>query len=126
MSAGDVLIALGAGLFTGLVSSILGVGGALVIIPFMLIVFNSTQHVAEGTSLVVIVPTAIAGALAHARNGLVDTSTLKGLILGGIAGVLIGGFIALQTDGDVLRAIYTGFVFFLSYRFLKPQKVRAR
>ncbi len=55
-----------------------------------------------------------------------DTSTLKRLILGGIAGVLIGGFVALQTDGDVLRAIYTGFVFFLSYRFLKPQKARAR
>lgn len=115
-------IALVGGLFTGLLSSMLGVGGGLVVIPFMILVFGSSQHVAEGTSLVVIVPTALAGALMHARNGLVDGSVLRDLILAGIVGVFAGGLLALETDGEVLRTIYTIFVFFISFRFLRPKK----
>lgn len=126
MTGGEISLALAAGIFTGVVSSMLGVGGGLIVIPFMLLVFHAPQHVAEGTSLVVIIPTAIAGAAMHARNGLVESSLLRDLILGGVLGVIAGGLVALQTDGGVLRAIYTGFVFFISYRFLRPRKAEHR
>lgn len=120
----ELTITVAAGVLTGLLSSMLGVGGGLVVIPFMVIVLGADQHVAEGTSLVVIVPTAIAGALLHARNELVDTTLLRDLILGGILGVLLGGLLAIRTDGQILQAIYTAFVFFISYRFLRPRKVK--
>lgn len=126
MTGSEQAIALGAGIFTGLISSMLGVGGGLIVIPFMLIVLDSGQHVAEGTSLLVIIPTAIAGAVIHARNDLVDWTLLKTLIIGGLVGVVLGGLIAVNADGEVLKTIYTAFIFFISYRFLRARKVDSK
>lgn len=116
------LLTLTAGVVTGLLSSMLGVGGGLIVIPFMLLALDAPQHVAEGTSLAVIVPTAAVGAFFHARSGLVEKGLLSRLLIGGIPGVIAGGLIAIHMDGEVLRNVYTGFVFFMAYRFLKPKK----
>ena len=62
MSAFAIWLAAAAGLLTGLLSAIFGVGGGQIVIPFMVLVLGTSQHVAEGTSLLVIVPTSLGGA----------------------------------------------------------------
>ncbi|MGH2736650.1 MAG: TSUP family transporter, partial [Actinomycetota bacterium] len=55
----SVLVGIGiasAGLGVGLLSALFGVGGGLVMVPFMTLVLDESQHLAEGTSLLVIVP----------------------------------------------------------------------
>ncbi|MGH8573566.1 MAG: TSUP family transporter, partial [Gammaproteobacteria bacterium] len=61
----------GAGIGVGVFSALFGVGGGIIMVPFMTLVLDKGQHLAEGTSLLVIVPTAIVGALAHRRAGYI-------------------------------------------------------
>lgn len=94
------------GLATGLLSALLGVGGGVVMVPAMVLGFGFGQHLAEGTSLAVIIPTAIVGAWRHGRNGY--TRWRAGLTVGagGIAGGLLGGLLAQRLPADILQTAF--------------------
>ena len=66
MSWGDALAIVG-GLAAGLVSGTIGVGGGLLFVPIMTTGYRFTQHLAQGTSLAAIIPTASTHALIEAR-----------------------------------------------------------
>jgi uncharacterized membrane protein YfcA len=93
------------GAFTGVLSALFGVGGGLVMVPFMVLALGSDQHLAEGTSLLVIVPTAIVGVTAHARRGYVSFKHAALLATGGVGGSYLGATLALQVEDDILRVI---------------------
>ena len=87
----------GLGLLTGILSGLFGIGGGIVIVPVLIAVFGASDLVAKGTSLLVIIPTAITGTVANVRSGMVDVRS--GLAVGlaaaaasalgaGLAGVL--------------------------------------
>lgn len=111
------LVALTAvGLVTGLLSSVLGVGGGLILVPALVLGFGFSQHAAEGTSLAVIVPTALLGAVRHTRRGYTHWRT--GLIvgLGGIAGGLGGATLALALEGLLLQRLFAAFLVVMAAR----------
>ncbi len=58
------------GLFAGLMSGLLGVGGGFIIVPFMTIIMKYDIHKAIGTSTLVIVFTAIGGIISYIFNGI--------------------------------------------------------
>jgi uncharacterized protein len=93
------------GAFTGVLSALFGVGGGLVMVPFMVLALGSDQHLAAGTSLLVIVPTAIVGVTAHARRGYVSFKHAALLATGGVGGSYLGATLALQVEEDILRVI---------------------
>lgn len=124
MTSLDVVLLIVAGVVTGVLSSIFGVGGGQVVIPFLVLVIGTSQHAAEGTSLLVIVPTAMAGAWAHSRHGYVSWRATAFLVAGGVLGAVLGALLANELDGDVLRRIYAVFVLWVAYRFLRPTRVR--
>ena len=95
-----------AGVIVGVLSALFGVGGGLIMVPFIVLVLDRSQHLAEGTSLVVIVPTAIAGVIAHWRNGFVSLREALLLALGGVVGGYLGASIALGTSGGTLRLLF--------------------
>ena len=95
-----------AGVAVGVLSALFGVGGGLIMVPFIVLVLDRSQHLAEGTSLVVIVPTAIAGVIAHWRNGFVSLREALLLALGGVVGGYLGASIALGTSGGTLRLLF--------------------
>src|SRR5207245_1601897 len=64
-----VVLGLAIGLLTGIVSGLLGIGGGIVMVPAMVLSLGLSQHLAQGTSLFVIVPTAAAGSVTHFRLG---------------------------------------------------------
>ena len=73
MSGPTLYIALVAfGVVVGVTSGLLGVGGGTLVVPFLTLAVGLSQHSAEATSLVVILPTAIAGSLALRRHGVGD------------------------------------------------------
>ena len=114
-----VLTAL-AGVSAGALSALMGVGGGTIVIPFMLLVLGTGQHVAEGTSLLVMVPTSLAGAWAHSRQGFVRWRAAGYLAAAGVASAIAGALVAIQLDGHLLRRIYAVFALVVAYRFLKP------
>jgi uncharacterized membrane protein YfcA len=104
-------LALGAiGLTAGFAAGLLGVGGGIVMVPAMVLVLAFDQHVAQGTSLVVIIPAALAGSVTHYRNGRVSLRDAALLAAGGIGGAVIGSISALSVDDFVLRRLFGVFL----------------
>ena len=75
-------------------------------VPFMVLVLDLGQHTAEGTSLLVMVATAIAGVTVHARTGLVDFKAAGAIAIFGIAGAVLGASLALSLHGETLKALF--------------------
>jgi uncharacterized membrane protein YfcA len=106
LTVGLASITAAAGVVVGVLSALFGVGGGVVMVPFMVLVLDKTQHLAQGTSLVVIVPTAIAGVMAHSRRGYVSFSYGAMMAIGGIPAGFVGATIAQEIPA---RTLTTGF-----------------
>lgn len=113
------------GLVTGFVAGLLGVGGGLIIVPvltwlFALQGFTATYniHLALGTSLGVIVLTAISSLRAHHGHGAVRWDIVRrispGIVLGTLAGAIAAAWL---TDRD-LRLFFTVFLFYAATQML--------
>lgn len=60
------------GVVTGVLSGLLGIGGGVFIVPALMLGFGVGDLVAKGTSLLMIIPTAIAGTVSNVRRGNAD------------------------------------------------------
>lgn len=101
-----VALIVATGVCVGTLSALFGVGGGLLLVPLMVLALGAGQHLAEGTSLLVIVPTAVAGTLAHRKRGYVSAKHAAVLAAGGIAGVLVGASLALRIDPEALQVAF--------------------
>ena len=113
----NLLPLLAAGAFSGLVAGLFGVGGGIVIVPVLSLVFaaQGVDHdlfikVAVGTSLATIVVTSLSSIYSHHRRGAVDWAIWRRIVPGILAGSLAGAFLVDLIPG---RVLYVGFVVFL-------------
>ena len=83
-----------------------------------------SQAVAQGTSLVAIIPTAIVGAFTHFRRGNVLSRPALMMGGGGVVGAVIGALVAVEVPGPLLARIWGGFLVFSAYR-LTTQALKA-
>ena len=105
MSWGDAVAVLG-GLGAGLLSGTIGVGGGIIFVPFMTVGFRLPQTIAQGTSLVAIIPTAIVGGITHIRQGNVIRDGAIWMGGGGAVGAILGALIAVHVPGAVLARVF--------------------
>ncbi|HEY5891220.1 MAG TPA: sulfite exporter TauE/SafE family protein [Acidimicrobiia bacterium] len=112
----QTLIALGVGLVGGFFAGLAGIGGGLVNVPAGVFFLGMDQHEAQGTSLLAIVMTALAGTVANYRNERLVIR--EGLIAGagGAVGSLIGSQLALGASEDTLALILGVLVIFVALR----------
>ncbi|EHQ51497.1 hypothetical protein ECTPHS_02324 [Ectothiorhodospira sp. PHS-1] len=110
---GEIATYLALGAFTGVIAGLLGVGGGLIIVPVLVWLFTRQQmdhgvitHLAIGTSLATIIPTAIASTRAHHRHGAVRWDVLRRLIPGIILGALAGATLAEFMSAMLLRRVF--------------------
>ncbi|MGO3885071.1 MAG: sulfite exporter TauE/SafE family protein [Mycetocola sp.] len=82
------------GLVTGILSGILGIGGGIIVVPALIMLFGSSDLVAKGTSLLMMVPTAISGTIGNSIRRTVDLP----------AALIIGVSAALTTQFGVIWA----------------------
>ncbi len=101
-----VAVLLATGLFTGFLSGMMGVGGGAFMVSAMVLFAGMGQHVAQGCSLLAMVPSAAIGSFTHWRLGNVVPSLLPGLISGILLGTYAGGMIALNLPEHILRAVF--------------------
>lgn len=106
------------GLVTGVIAATLGVGGGIVFVPSLVVFFGFAQHVAQGTSLAVIVPTAVVGTVLHARKGRVEWRVALLIALGGVVGGLVGSRLALAMDPDTLRRLFAAMLALIAVKML--------
>ncbi|MEO7151981.1 MAG: sulfite exporter TauE/SafE family protein [Burkholderiaceae bacterium] len=109
------LLALGAA--TGYVAGLLGVGGGMLMVPFMTLLLTSrgmpAQHVVKmalATSLATICFTSIASVRAHARQGAVRWDLVRLLAPGILLGGLLGAQLAIALPARLLAVLFALFV----------------
>jgi uncharacterized membrane protein YfcA len=100
----------GFGISAGLASGLLGVGGGTLMVPFLTLAAGLPQQAAEATSLLVVLPTAIAGSLALRRRGVGDLAVALRFGLAGSLGGVLGALLALALPGSALRLVFAAFV----------------
>lgn len=95
------------GLLTGILSGMFGVGGGFVIVPALVLFSGMEIHRAVGTSLLVIVLVSISGVGSYLLSGkqLPMDITLQFLV-GGFAGMWIGGIVAKRLKGPTLQKVF--------------------
>ena len=117
MGGGDLgTLALGlviAGVVSGLVAGMLGVGGGIVVVPVMYQVLSAMNvpedvrmHIAIGTSLATIIPTSISSLRAHNKKGAVDWALLRRWVAPMLVGVLAGSVLAGVARGQTLTLFF--------------------
>jgi len=112
-----VLVAFG--LFTGGAAGLLGVGGGIMMVPFLTLVAGISQHAAQATSLLVVLPTAIVATITLHRKGVGDAAlALRFGAIGAIGGIL-GALLALALPGDALRIIFALFLAVVAVRLVR-------
>jgi hypothetical protein len=107
------------GAATGFLSGMMGVGGGTIMVPVMVILIGFSQHTAQGTSLLVMVPTGAIGAFTHWRMGNIAKEILIGLIPGIILGTYLGGNFAYLFSDNILRSIFVVVILWMGVRYIK-------
>lgn len=102
-----------AGVVSGLIAGMLGVGGGIVVVPVLYNVLGAIgidesirMHIAVGTSLAAIIPTSLSSIRAHNKRGAVDWTLIKQWALPMIGGVIVGSFLAGIASGQILAIIF--------------------
>lgn len=87
----------------GLLSSFLGVGGGVILVPILVTLFGFPQQLAAGTSLIVMIPVTLLGALRLTKSGFTNWS--QGLRIGSAAAVaaIAGAALALVAEAAILQ-----------------------
>jgi uncharacterized membrane protein YfcA len=116
-------VLLAAGVVTGVLAGLLGIGGGSVVVPVLYETFRALGvaedvclHLAVGTSLAIMVPTSLRSAALHHARGALDTSFVRGLALPVIAGVCLGAVIARFAGGDALKGVWIACTALISFK----------
>jgi uncharacterized membrane protein YfcA len=94
------------GLVAGLLSGAIGIGGGLAFVPILKIGFQTSQTIAQGTSLAAIVPTAVVGGVTHIRQGNAVVKAAAWLGGAGVVGAVGGALIAVHLEGGILARVF--------------------
>ncbi len=120
-----LLLTIGFSALAGLLAGLLGIGGGVILVPLFLWLFNLAGfpadllvHTAFGTSLCIIVPTAISSTFGHRKRGNVDWHQVVYLAAGGALGAIVGSSLAALLTGEILHAAFGGMQILVGLKLL--------
>jgi uncharacterized protein len=115
------LLEVGTGFMVGGLSGLLGVGGGTILVPILTLLFGVEQHHAQGVSLVMIIPTAIAGAWTHLKLGHVDRRIVPPIAAGSVVAAIAAATVAAHLPAATLKMCFGALLIWMGGRFvLKP------
>jgi uncharacterized membrane protein YfcA len=128
------LLYLATGALAGFLAGLLGVGGGLVIVPVLALIFaaqhfpsGQIMHLALGTSLASIMFTSVSSLRAHHAHGAVDWQVVRGITPGIIVGTLAGTVVAAQLSSAFLKVFFVVFLYYVATQMMmniKPKPSR--
>ena len=109
---------LATGFGVGILSGLLGVGGGVFMVPIMVSYFGVVQHVAHGTSLAVVIPTAIVSSIIYALHGSVNYEVAVQLIAGSVVGAWLGARIMKRLPAEQLKKLFAVMLILVGLRMV--------
>ena len=116
-SQGNVLRSVGiflTAVVCGVAAGLVGIGGGVLLVPLLGLLFGFSQHRAQGTSLVALIPpTGLLAFLAYAKAGYINWQTGLLLIPGVFLGGILGGIFARRLNPVRMRQVFAVLMFLL-------------
>ncbi|MGO2092689.1 MAG: sulfite exporter TauE/SafE family protein [Microbacterium gubbeenense] len=100
----------GIGVVTGILSGLIGVGGGVIVVPVLIVLFGTSDLVAKGTSLLMMIPTTISGALRNAKNGNVDFVAAGAVAAATLLTTPLGVLVAALLDPSTANLLFIAFL----------------
>jgi uncharacterized membrane protein YfcA len=128
------LLYMALGSVAGILAGLLGIGGGLIIVPVLTIMFTSfgfneayILHMALGTSLTSIIFTSISSMLAHHKREAVIWPVVLRITPGILAGTFSGAWLASMLSTSFLKVFFSVFLFYVATQMIlgiKPKPAR--
>ena len=106
------------GVIVGALAGMLGIGGGLMTVPILVVLFHVSPALAKGTSLAVVIPTAFTGTLQNFRNKNADLSAAGIVSITGIFSAIGGSWLATRMDDVLSNFLFAVLLIFIAGRML--------
>lgn len=119
MTTEVIIILLLIGLFSGMLSGLVGVGGGIVIVPALVFFLGFSQHQAQGTSLgLLLLPVGILAVMNYYNKGYIDMKVVGIMGISFILGGWIGSKLAVSLSEVVVKRIFAVILFYSAFKML--------
>lgn len=125
MSLTLVIALIAFGLMTGMLAGLLGVGGGIFMVPFLVLAAGLGQQEAQASSLLVVLPTAIVASWSLRKRGVLDLPLALKIGVCGVLGSAAGAFLALRLPGPTLRLLFAVLLVVVGVKLLRDAWVHA-
>jgi len=112
------------GVLVGVVAGLLGVGGGTILVPILVLAEHVEQHLAQGTSLLMILPVGVVGFWTYARQRRLDTRGLPSLLVGGALGAFGGASLAHRIQAPMLSRLFALFLIAVGVQMILRRQPR--
>ena len=106
--SGTGLVALG--VVTGIIAGLIGVGGGIIVVPALMMLFGTSDLVAKGTSLLMMIPTAVSGTIGNVRRRNVDLAAAAIVGAAACTTTALGAWIATLLDPFAANILFAAFL----------------
>jgi uncharacterized protein len=119
MSINEIIILALIGLSAGILSGMLGIGGAIIMVPALVFFFGMTQHQAQGTSLAILLfPIGFLAFWNYYRQGFVNFRIAVIVMLAFFIGGYLGSLAAVHISARILKIIFGLLIIVLGIRMI--------
>lgn len=115
------------GIGTGVLAGLIGVGGGVIVVPVLMLAFGTSDLVAKGTSLLMMIPTAISGTIGNIRNRNVDLTAAALIGVSACTTTALGAWLATIVDPGVGNMLFAAYLVVIAVQMaLKAVRGRRR
>lgn len=119
MTINTILILVLIGLFAGTMSGFIGIGGGVIIVPALVYILGMSQHGAQGTSvLLMLPPIGILAAINYYKAGQLNVSYAVIIALTFIIGAYFGSKLSLRLNGNLVKFIFGILMLYIAVRMI--------
>ncbi len=117
---GGVLIV---GIVAGILSGLFGIGGGVVIVPALVMIFGLSQQTAQGTTLAMLsIPVSLIAAMNYTKEGMVNWKVAIFLAVGFMIGGFFGSKVAVGVDPALMKKLFAILMIVLAVKMLLDKK----
>lgn len=110
------------GFVSGIISG-MGIGGGTILIPALVFLVGTDQHIAQSINLASFLPTAAVAIFIHAKNKNIKFKIALSIVIFGIIGAIIGSKMAVALSSNTLKRCFGIFLLFMGvYEFFRKGK----